>query len=55
MDSNKWAYIGYTMAWIFTGMTTAVYLTTSAKPIWFMLIPACISISNHESNDDENK
>ena len=54
MESNKWAYIGYAMAWIFTGIavTMAVYITKSATPIWFMVLPACISIQSGKSNDD---
>jgi len=52
MNSNKWAYIGYACAWMATGavVVTAIITTHSATPIWFMLFPACISISSKKED-----
>lgn len=49
MNSDKWGYIGYAMAWFATGaaVVMAIYVTKSADPIWFMIIPGCISVTSH--------
>ena len=43
-------YFAYAMAWISTGIATvtAVYVTTSAVPLWAMMIPATLSVKSKD-------
>ena len=54
MNSNKWAYIGYGMAWLATGIAVSIgiFTTKSASPLWAMLIPCCISLSTKDDKED---
>ncbi|EKS4345034.1 hypothetical protein QB607_003037 [Clostridium botulinum] len=46
MKDYKWAYIAYGVIWLATGMavSTAIFITKSASPLWAMLIPCSVSI-----------
>jgi hypothetical protein len=56
MKSSKWLYISYSIAWLATGIAVlmAVYITKSAKPLWAMLIPGCLSVTNKGEHDSKN-
>jgi hypothetical protein len=46
MDHLKWAYLGYGMAWIATGIAiaVAVCVTNDMRCLWFLILPALQSV-----------
>jgi hypothetical protein len=47
------AYLAYGLAWLSTGIavSVAIWVTKSATPLWAMLIPGCLSISNSKRDN----
>lgn len=53
----KWPYISIGLAWLATGaaICVAIALTQRISPLWFFLMPLCISYkSSDKKEDDQN-
>lgn len=48
---NKWGFIAYGMAWIATAIaiSVAIYITENTRCLWFLLIPALISVQSEST------
>jgi hypothetical protein len=44
--STAWAFVWISCA---LAISTAIYITKSANPLWALLIPACISFKSSEN------
>jgi heme/copper-type cytochrome/quinol oxidase subunit 1 len=51
----KWPYIAYGMAWLATGaaICVAIALTQRISPLWFFLMPLCVSIKSSNKKEDD--
>lgn len=49
MDKSnyKWILIAYAAVWVSTGtaVTVAIFIVKTMTPLFFLLLPACITIS----------
>ncbi|GAA0083356.1 hypothetical protein [Clostridium sp. CTA-6] len=48
MKDYKWVYIAYGMMWLATSIavSTAIFVTRSATPLWAMFIPSFVSMES---------
>jgi hypothetical protein len=53
MKNIEWVWVGYSCAWIATGLCVviAIYTLKTAAPLWALLIPGCISITRGKSDE----
>lgn len=47
---NYWAYIAYGMVWVASALAIGftVYITKNGNYMWFLLIPAFITLKSHD-------